>query len=141
MRSPQVFGNFFATFFATVSFAIFAFNGSATPIAFPAQSIADLVITNATILTPSMATYQAIAIRADLIIAVGSNAQIELLIGPTTIRIDAKGGTVTPGLNDAHVHFLSGSLSMGQVELLGAESFPEIETRIRAFAATHGDQT
>ncbi len=141
MRAPQVFGNFFAPFFATVSFAIFAFNGCANPIDFPAQSIADLVITNATILTPSMASYEAIAVRADLIIAVGSNAQIEKLIGPATIRIDAKGGTVTPGLNDAHVHFLSGSLSMGQVELLGAETFPEIETRFREFAAAHGDQT
>ena len=124
-----------------VAIVIFAFNCSTTTIAFPPQSLADLVIINAKILAPSIETHQAIAIRADSILAVGSNAQIESLIGPTTICIDAKGGTVTPGLNDAHVHFLSGSLSMGQVDLLDAETFPEIETRIREFVAIHREET
>ncbi len=131
---------FFRTTFL-VAKVIFTCNCSTTTIDFPPQSLADLVITNAKIWAPSVETHQAIAIRADSIIAIGSNSQIESLVGSNTMLIDAKGGTVTPGLNDAHVHFLSGSLSMGQVELLDAETLPEIETRIRQFVAMHRDET
>ncbi len=130
---------FFRTIFL-VAILIFAFNCSTPSIAFAPQSLADLVIINAKIWTPSNETQQAIAIRSDSILAVGSNAFIESLIGPTTICIDARGGTVTPGLNDAHVHFLSGSLSMGQVDLIEVETLLEIETRIRAFVALHRDE-
>ncbi len=137
---PWIRAMFFRAKFLVV-IIIFAFNCSTPTLAFPPQSIADLIIINAKIWTPSIETQQAIAIRSDSIIAVGSNALIESLIGPTTIRIDARGGTVTPGLNDAHVHFLSGSLSMGQVDLTEVETLIEIESRIRAFVAIHRDET
>lgn len=54
---------------------------------------------------------QAVALRGDRIVAVGSDAEIEPLAGPTTRRIDARGATLLPGLYDSHVHPLGASSS------------------------------
>ena len=48
---------------------------------------------------------QAIAVRGDRIAAVGSDAEIEALVGPETQVIRLDGKTVVPGMIDAHVHF------------------------------------
>jgi predicted amidohydrolase YtcJ len=48
---------------------------------------------------------QAIAVRGQRIIAVGTDAEVLKLAGPATRRIDLKGRAVTPGLIDAHIHF------------------------------------
>lgn len=76
---------------------------------------------------------KAIAIRDNRILAVGTNGEIEDLCDAKTIRIDAKGATVTPGLIDSHVHFLSGSLSLDQVDLLEAQSIEAVEKTIRDY--------
>lgn len=47
---------------------------------------------------------EAVAIRGDRIIAVGSGAAIERLAGPGTQRIALGGRTVVPGFDDAHAH-------------------------------------
>jgi hypothetical protein len=83
---------------------------------------------------------EALAIRGNRILAVGTGEEIAPLRGETTQVIDAHGATVMPGFNDAHVHFLSGSLGLGWVQLLDAETFVSIQDRIRSFAATHPDQ-
>lgn len=40
---------------------------------------------------------QAVAVRGNRILAVGSNAQIQRMVGPSTRAIDLKGRSVTPG--------------------------------------------
>lgn len=67
---------------------------------------ADIILTNGKIFTAdSKQLYvQALAIRGNKILAVGTNKAIEELASPTTKRIDLKGRTVTPGFNDAHDH-------------------------------------
>lgn len=47
---------------------------------------------------------QALAIRGDRIIATGDSTKIATLAGPKTKRIDLRGRTVIPGINDAHLH-------------------------------------
>jgi hypothetical protein len=47
---------------------------------------------------------QAVAIRADRIVAVGSEADVKPFTGPETRVIDASGRVVVPGFNDAHAH-------------------------------------
>lgn len=47
---------------------------------------------------------EAIAVRDDRIVAVGSNADVRSLAGPETTSIDLKGKTLLPGLMDSHVH-------------------------------------
>jgi predicted amidohydrolase YtcJ len=69
---------------------------------------ADLVIKNAKVVTIDKYNprAQAIAFKGEIIIAVGSNKEIQKYIQKDTTKIiDARGKLVTPGFNDAHVHF------------------------------------
>lgn len=47
---------------------------------------------------------EALAIGGGKIVALGTTAEIAALAGPATRRIELAGGTVTPGLIDAHCH-------------------------------------
>src|SRR6185436_12855064 len=51
---------------------------------------------------------QAVAIKGDRIVGVGTNADILRLAGANTRRIDLRGRAVTPGLIDNHMHLLRG---------------------------------
>ncbi len=100
---------------------------------------ADLIITNARVfLGDSAGSFAAaIALRGNQVLAVGTGAEIAALRGAETREIDAGGAAVTPGFNDAHVHFLEGSLSLANVNLLAAEKLGQIEQAIRDFAAAN----
>jgi len=79
---------------------------------------ADLVIINGKVLTnnPETPYSEAIAIKGETIIAVGTSKQISRYAGADNTRIiDAGGRLVLPGFNDAHVHF--GPLDPDYVEL------------------------
>jgi predicted amidohydrolase YtcJ len=71
---------------------------------------ADTVIINGQVITadsndPEQVTIaEAIAVRNDKIMAVGSNAEIREMIADWTEIIDAKGNSVTPGYIDTHNH-------------------------------------
>ena len=69
---------------------------------------ADSIIKNGNVYTVLMddteVRCQAIAIKDDKIIALGSDEEIESFVDADTVIIDAKGNTVLPGLCDAHVH-------------------------------------
>ena len=62
------------------------------------------------------------------------------LAGQTTTVIDARGGAVVPGLNDSHLHVISGGLSLQQAALGEARSLDELQKVIREFAAAHPDR-
>lgn len=74
-------------------------------------AVADVVLTNGKIITVDnkFTIAQAIAIRGDRFVAVGSNADINKLAGPNTRRIDLGGKAVIPGLIDAHAHLMRGA--------------------------------
>jgi predicted amidohydrolase YtcJ len=80
---------------------------------------------------------QALAIRADKILAVGDDATIGTFRGPDTKVIDAAGQLVLPGFVDCHIHFMDGALSLGRVNLEGAKDVAEIQQRLRDYAAKH----
>lgn len=67
---------------------------------------ADLIVTGGTFHTMDVSTSlaEAMAIRGNRIMAMGSINDIQNLAGPNTRRIDARGLTVTPGFIDAHSH-------------------------------------
>ena len=88
--------------------------GALMPLA--AQEAVHLAIVNAVVYTvdAQRPTAEALAIRGDRIVAVGSTAEIKKLVGGRARVIDARGGFVTPGFNDAHVHIDStGALLVG----------------------------
>ena len=64
---------------------------------------ADQVIRNAIVITVDSGSRiaPAVAIRGERIVAVGSNDELQPLIGPSTKLIDAGGKTVLPGLYDS----------------------------------------
>ena len=71
-----------------------------------AQQTADTIFHNGKVLTvdENSSVAEAVAVRGDQILAVGTNNEILRLAGPDTVRIDLKGRTVTPGLIHTHVH-------------------------------------
>jgi predicted amidohydrolase YtcJ len=56
-------------------------------------------------------THQAIAIRGDMILAVGTNADMLALAGPSTKKLDVKGRAIFPGFIDTHNHLHDGAVS------------------------------
>jgi predicted amidohydrolase YtcJ len=46
----------------------------------------------------------ALAVKDDKILAVGTDSEIRALAGPTCHRVDLRGKTVLPGINDCHMH-------------------------------------
>lgn len=67
---------------------------------------ADLCLMNAHVITvvPDTPTGEAIAIKGNRILAVGSNEEIEKLIGKDTKTLNIQGYNVIPGLIDSHMH-------------------------------------
>ncbi|MBJ6108329.1 amidohydrolase [Hymenobacter sp. BT523] len=76
------------------------------------QAAPDYVLTGGKIFTadPARPYAQALAVRGERIVAVGSTAEIARLAGPRTRRVDLRGRTVVPGFNDAHTHLPPGHL-------------------------------
>jgi predicted amidohydrolase YtcJ len=78
--------------------------------AFAQQGNPDLILVNGKIFT-SLAAHpyvEALAIRGDRIVATGDTKRIQAMAGTKTNAIDLHGGTVIPGINDAHHHFQLG---------------------------------
>jgi hypothetical protein len=100
---------------------------------------ADLALVNGRVWTANQAQpwAEAVAVRGNTIAAVGTTAEIERLVGIHTRTIDLGERLLVPGLNDAHLHFLSGSASMEQVTLEGAPDLAEMQKRVRVWAAAH----
>ena len=113
-----------------------------TSAAFPqAKPAADLIVVNGRVYTVNerQPWAEAVAIRDGKVLAAGSTAEIELYRGSSTKTIDAKGHLVLPGFTDCHNHFLDGSLSLLRVNLDDAETIPEIQRRVKEYAAAHPD--
>src|SRR5688500_12731659 len=102
---------------------------------------ADIVLTNGKVITvdDKFSIAQAVAIRGDRILAVGTNQQINALAGPTTRRIDLRGRSVMPGFIDNHAHFQEeGAYWTEELRLDGVESRKQALEMIRARAQQKG---
>lgn len=106
------------------------------------QTEASYIIHNARVLTMDDANPRAaaIAISGNRILAVGSEAEIDAFSGPDTHVIDAKGGTVLPGFNEAHMHIFGGSVELSELSLYGVKGFAALEKAVKAYAAENPER-
>lgn len=96
---------------------ILGVEGGQKPIAEPVTDIADVIFYNGAILTmeKSQPTAQAIAIKDDIILSVGSEAEVMKFKGDTTKMVDLQGMTLTPGFIDSHSHRMGDRWHFGEV--------------------------
>ena len=94
---------------------------------------ADVIIHHAKVLTvdAKFSIAEAIAIKGDRIVAVGSDEQIFKHAGKGTKIIDAKGRNVLPGLYDSHTHPLGAALSEFDEEIPYLTSLEDVFSYIR----------
>jgi predicted amidohydrolase YtcJ len=106
----------------------------------PAAAAVTLAVLNGKVWTgdPQRPWAEAVAVSGDTIAAVGSAAEIRsrLTQSAGATIIDARGGLVTPGFIDSHVHFITGGFRLASVQLRDAATRDEFVSRIRAYAAT-----
>lgn len=91
-----------------------------------------LILTNGKIFSADErgTIYEAVAIDGNRIIHVGTSGEVSDKFSASHV-VDLKGKLVTPGFNDAHIHFLSGGVSLLRVNLIGAGSLEEARRRIK----------
>ena len=101
------------------------------------SSRADLVLRNGKIVTvdDAIPEAQAIAIRGDRILALGSDAEIDQYIDGGTEVIDLEGRLAIPGFIESHAHFMGIGQAQLQLNLMEVASWDEvIEMVARAVA-------
>jgi predicted amidohydrolase YtcJ len=101
-----------------------------------AEPPADLVLSGGVVITLDEARPRAtaVAVRGGRIVAVGDEAEVRAFRGPKTRVVDLVGGSVVPGLSDAHVHVEGIGQAAETLSLVGAASLQEALDRVAARA-------
>lgn len=102
----------------------------------------DTVVVNARIYTVNSRQpwAEALAIRREKVVAVGSAKDIEAYRGATTKVIDAGGRLVLPGFTDSHIHFLEGSMNAQQIVIEDTQTLAGVLQQVKAYAAAHPEK-
>ncbi|GAA0303095.1 amidohydrolase [Rhodovulum strictum] len=113
---------------------------AAGPARVAAQGAPATVFAGGTILTVDAAfsEAEALAIRGNRIIAVGSLDEVRAVAGADAVEIDLAGRTMLPGFIDPHTHVVSGSAVDGIMENVGMARFAtaaEVLDHLRAKVA------
>ena len=74
---------------------------------------------------------EAMGVRGDKLVAVGSESDVTKLKGLQTKVIDLRGHFVMPGFNDAHMHLTEAGFKKLTVDLTGTRSLQEFQDRLR----------
>jgi predicted amidohydrolase YtcJ len=102
----------------------------------PAPLPADLVLTNARVVTvdESLPRAEAVAVRGDRIVALGTSTEVRRYVGSATRVIDLQGQLVIPGFFESHGHFTGVGEAQLQLNLTEATSWPQIVAMVAAAA-------
>jgi predicted amidohydrolase YtcJ len=100
----------------------------------------DLWLRNGKVWTanPAYPWAESVLIRGNRIAAVGAAEDLAKQANGARV-IDLKGRLAIPGFNDAHLHFLGGSLGLSQIDLNGICTLEGMQKEVAAFAAKHPD--
>ena len=100
------------------------------------QQPATTVLLNGSIYTvnPKQPWAQAVAVRGDEIVYVGSNQGARAFIGKGSRAIDLKGKLMLPGFVESHIHVLMGAATTSGVTLSMTDSLADIQRKLKAYA-------
>ncbi|HCS49233.1 MAG TPA: amidohydrolase [Candidatus Aminicenantes bacterium] len=114
-------------------FFVFLAATSFLPACIKVRAMADLALLGGSLWTGDDARpwAEAVAVRGEKIVAVGTSKDIRRLVGPGTRVIDLAGALVVPGFIDSHTHFLDGGFALLSIRLREAKSRDEFVARIR----------
>ena len=117
---------------ALVFFAIAVLGGCGRPDAQDAAPVADLLLVNADVVTVDTALpyAEAVAIKDDLILDVGTSEEMLKHRGEHTEVIDLQGQMVVPGFIEGHGHYTSFGGSLLILDFRYARSFAEIVSMV-----------
>jgi predicted amidohydrolase YtcJ len=124
-----------------VTIGVLVVVGGALSVLRAQQPAPDLILSNGKIITVDerFTIAQAVAIRGDRIVAVGTSQDMARLAGPGTRRIDLRGRALTPGLIDNHMHLLrAGTTWLNEVRFDGVDSRKKAIELLRARASVVG---
>ena len=93
---------------------------------------ADFIFINAKVYTvdEDRPYAEAVAVRGSRIVLVGSTAEAWLWRGRQTRVIDGQGSTLLPGFIDSHLHLLSGSLGLADIQLHEVTTLAELTAAV-----------
>lgn len=119
---------FFVT--ALAALGLLGVNGSDPEI----QTTADLIFKNGNVYTvnSNRPKAEAIAVKADRIVFVGSNVEAQRYVGSSTRVIDLMGKTVVPGMTDAHQHLSGVGFREMTLNLEGVTSLEDFLEKVKA---------
>ncbi len=102
------------------------------------EDMADLVFRGGVVWTgdEALPSAAAVAVKSGRIVAVGSDADVDRMVGGKTRVVELDGRMLTPGFIDAHTHFLDGGGKLAGVNLRDAATPGEFTRRIAEFART-----
>ncbi|MEU1672186.1 amidohydrolase [Streptomyces roseifaciens] len=108
----------------------------------PGSTPADLVFVNGSVLTVDsrFTVASALAVTGGLVSAVGDRDEVMAHAGPATRVVDLGGGTLLPGINDAHLHGCALGLTMPPLSVdvshPAVQSLADVAEAVRKAAAT-----
>jgi predicted amidohydrolase YtcJ len=98
---------------------------------------ADIVFKNGNVYTAADTSprAEAIAVKADRIVFVGTNADAQQYVGQNTRVVDLKGKTVLPGFTDSHQHLSGVGFREMNLNLEGTTSLADFLAKVKARVA------
>ncbi len=104
------------------------------------NEMADIVFLDGVVWTvnPNHPVVEALAIKGNKILKVGSSSMMSRVTGDSTEVINLEGAFVLPGFIDCHTHFLDGGFSLSRVQLRDAKTRDDFVARIQQKARELG---
>ena len=120
--------------FAVLILALFGCGTKQEP---AATTVADLILTNGSFVTlnPDHPNAEALAVKDQKIMALGTTEEMAKLTGPATRIMDLGGAVGVPGFIEGHGHLKSLGYAMMNLRLMDAKNWDEIVAKVAEAAA------